>query len=875
MRTVVEELFCQVADLSPEERLRYFAEQEVGAEIRGQVEALLAFDSDSVNGLDIAISQVAQRAVARFDLRGSRCGHYVLDSLLGRGGMGSVYAAHRVDGEVCQRVAVKLLRPEAGAAELHRRFLAEREILAALSHRNIARLLDAGHREDGQPYLVMEHVAGKPVDEYAASLALRQKIALFLNVCSAVSYLHRNLVVHRDLKPSNILVNEEGEPKLLDFGIAKMLDLASDPTLTAMRMLTPSYASPEQFTGGAITTATDIYSLGAVLYKLLTGSCPRVSSGAPIPPPSQFAPELKGDLEMIVMKALRPEPQERYASVDALADDLRAHLECRPVQARSGERVYRARRFLARHWISAVASAAVVASLSLGLYLANHQRRIAEHRFEQLQKLSTRVLDLDVAIRDLPNSAEARRKLVAVSLQYLEGLSRDARGNLDLTSEIAQGYIRLAQIEGVNVEANLGDSAKAEEYLKRAEVLIDSVLAARPHDLVALYRAAMIDVDRMVDAYAESRRDDVVVHARHAVERLEALLPLEYAGHYSKEHVRQVQSAVAGRYVNIAVNFVNVGKYAEGALYSRRAADIAEAGGDSDVGRQSWSVQANALRYQGDLDGALDAIRRARKLAEQVTYSSANARLYNLYGPLMREGVILGEVDTVNLGRPDEAIPVLQSALDMAEEMARRDPKDNSSRIRLGTAAWALGDILRDREPGHALAVYDLGIRRLRETWNNPQAHRDSAVLLASSSYSLRRLHRVAEAKVRIEAALAALRDVKDYPAERVRLDGHADAVLSALADYEADVGSPQRALEIYRELLRKIAAWPPAPETNLQDATALSRIYREMARVARHAGRADLAGDFLSHRRDLWKHWDARLPNNSFVRRQLTATDD
>src|SRR5205085_1901761 len=184
---------------------------------------------------------------------------------------------------------------------------------------NIARLLDAGHCEDGQPYLAMEYVEGKTIDVYAAGLGVRRIVTLFLKVCAAVSYLHRNLVVHRDLKPSNILVTDEGEPKLLDFGIAKLLDLARESTLTGMRMLTPDYASPEQVTGGPITTATDIYSLGAVLYRLLTGRAPHTFTGdspgeiasaiagGSVTPPSRLAPGVKGDLEIILLKALRTE----------------------------------------------------------------------------------------------------------------------------------------------------------------------------------------------------------------------------------------------------------------------------------------------------------------------------------------------------------------------------------------------------------------------------------------------------------------------------------------------------------------------------------------------------------------------------------------
>jgi serine/threonine protein kinase len=188
--------------------------------------------------------------------------------------MGAVYSAERVDGETTPRVAVKLLRPGTGGPHIRHRFLTEYQILSSLSHPNIARLSDAGQFETEQPYLVMEYIEGKPTDLYAVGLSIREKITLFLKVCAAVGYLHRNFVVHRDLKPANILVTKEHEPKLLDFGIAKMLDLTTDSTATALRMLTPDYASPEQVEGHPVSTVTDIYSLGAVLYKLLTGGIP-------------------------------------------------------------------------------------------------------------------------------------------------------------------------------------------------------------------------------------------------------------------------------------------------------------------------------------------------------------------------------------------------------------------------------------------------------------------------------------------------------------------------------------------------------------------------------------------------------------------------
>src|SRR5581483_11003577 len=346
LRIDVDELFHEVADLSAEARAQYFREHGIGTATRQEIEALLKFDSGVSDSLDTDITQVAEFALRRLESQDKLCGPYKVGELLGRGGMGSVYLAERIDGEVTHQAAVKLLRPGADDPQIRQRFLAERQILASLSHPNIATLLDAGHREDGQPYLVMEYVEGKPIDLYTANLATRQKIGLFVKVCAAVSYLHRNLIVHRDLKPANILVTDQGEPKLLDFGIAKMLDLSTDLTQTSMRMLTPDYASPEQVTGSPITTASDIYSLGAVLYKLLTGSSPHESEGdsvgvivaaifsGRIKPPSSLVPALRGDLESIIMKALRPEPQERYATVEQFAEDLDNFLESRPIRPR-------------------------------------------------------------------------------------------------------------------------------------------------------------------------------------------------------------------------------------------------------------------------------------------------------------------------------------------------------------------------------------------------------------------------------------------------------------------------------------------------------------------------------------------------------------
>jgi len=298
-------------------------------------------------------------------------GSYRIVSLIGRGGMGCVYLAERSDGEIEQRVAIKLLRADGHRAAWRERFLRERQLLASLQHSSIVRVIDAGHTDDERPYLVMEHIEGVAIDVFAAKLDVRSRLKLFVRVCEGVAHAHRRLIIHRDLKPSNILVDASGQPKLLDFGIAKLLDDETELTLTADRLLTPKYASPEQLAGGPQTTATDVYSLGVVLYNILTGVTPRdhATNGLPdnVPVASFHNPEVPEDIDFVLKKALRTEPEERYVSVDEFAADIRDALEGRPVAARSGDSWYRARKIVRRSAIPLVASILVAGSLAGGL----------------------------------------------------------------------------------------------------------------------------------------------------------------------------------------------------------------------------------------------------------------------------------------------------------------------------------------------------------------------------------------------------------------------------------------------------------------------------------------------------------------------------
>jgi tetratricopeptide (TPR) repeat protein/tRNA A-37 threonylcarbamoyl transferase component Bud32 len=882
----VERLLDLAAQLPAGRRADFLAQECPDPLVRAEVESLLRYATGAEFYFEEAVQSVAHSLqVHRETSPGDVIGAYRVVSLLGRGGMGSVYLAERADGEIQKKVAVKLLRADGHRPIWRHRFLKERQLLSSLHHSSIVQLLDAGQTADRQPFLVMEYVEGVPIDVYAARIDVRARLKLFLRACDGVSHAHRHLIIHRDLKPSNILVDASGQPKLLDFGIAKLLDETGDATQTVERLLTPNYASPEQLIGEAQSTATDVYSLGAVLYKLLTGMAPReqnpAAPKAEIAPPSRLNPDVPRDVDFIVRKALRSEPEDRYSSVDEFANDVRAAIYWRPVQARSGDVWYRARRFLRRYWVPVGAMVLVIASLLTGLCIANWQRVIAERRFAQLRQLANKVVDLDRAIRILPGSTEARRHLVAASLEYLEGLSRETRQNLDLAQEIGDGYWRMARIQGVNAEFNLGDPAKAEVSLKKADTLFDTVLAARPQDRGALFRSALVAHDRMILADTDERYGDALAHASRAVERLETLMlhddprnPVRLDGFLRPGDAAQSErSGVALLYVNVALTHVNRHRYADGVRYARRAADLAQPiPSAQDLASGALSILANALRYQGDLDAALNTIREARRISENATYPSETARLFNRYGPILREGLILGEEGAINLDRPAEAIEAFQKALDMTEEAATKDLSDAASRSRVGSTARELGDVLRDRDPRRSLAVYDLGIQRLEETRNRLESRRDRAVLLAKSSYPLRLLHRASEARNRIDAAFAILKDTKDYPAERITLGSHVYTALCALADHEAESGDPRHALEIYRQLLDRVMTTNPDVFSDLRDAPKLSRIYTTLGVLYHRTGDAVSAEVINARRLELWRSWHQKLPQNPFIRRQFEA---
>jgi non-specific serine/threonine protein kinase/serine/threonine-protein kinase len=445
------------------------------SEIRSEVMALLDAHASAGSRYDHA-------AVSDDLTAGQTFGAYRIIRRLGAGGMGSVYLAARADDQFRRLAAVKTIRAELLDETTRRRFENERHTLAALEHPNIVRLLDGG-TENGLPYLVMDYVEGQPIDQYCRDrdLGISERLQLFRQLCGAVHYAHQNLIVHRDLKPANVLVTPQGVPKLLDFGIAKLLrpEYAAGAvgyTRTAARPMTLEYASPEQVRGQPVTTASDIYSLGVLLYKLLSGKHPfqeatasdyeleRAICETQARRPSESAPPaaarlLKGDLDAMALMAMRKEPQRRYASAEHLSEDVRRYLAGEPVAARGDSLLYRARKFAGRHRIAVAATvfaAVILAALGGDAYRQDRRNRRLVQGLRGFANFT--ISDLD-RVRKAPT--EAQNDIVRRAVDNLNALARDSAGDDSLRHDLVIGYLKMADLQGNLFKANTGNLAAA------------------------------------------------------------------------------------------------------------------------------------------------------------------------------------------------------------------------------------------------------------------------------------------------------------------------------------------------------------------------------------------------------------------------------
>jgi tetratricopeptide (TPR) repeat protein len=542
----IEAIFSEALAAPSEERnalieARSNGDQELAAEVASLLKACEVEESLT------ASRQLAPKAGRETGAESKAIGPYVLDRLLGRGGMGAVYLAHRADGQFEQQVAIKLIDLPLATGLFRDRFRQERQILAGLQHPFIARLLDGGVTASGDLYLAMEYVDGVPIHRFCAEkhLTEAQRLTLFLRVCEAVEFAHQNLVVHRDLKPDNILVADDGTPRLLDFGTAKLLSptLAvpgSELTREGYQSFTPQYASPEQVLGNPITTASDTYSLGVLLYLILTGAMPydlkefttaemlrAICEESPRRPSQATGADdrLDADLEAILLKALRKEPRERYLTAEQLASDIRAYLGGQPVAARQGTLRYRTCKFARRNRLALAGAAFLAVTLVAGVAgvawqarVADAERRKAEARSADLRLLSNSLLsELDEAIKQLPGSTGVQKLLVTRVLEHLDRMAQDAQGDRLTRLDLVDAYVRLGNIQGNPYDQNLGDPDGGLSSLDKAIALAEPLAPDGSSDQKALRALAIAQESRSEILFGTARTQEAIVSMQASV----------------------------------------------------------------------------------------------------------------------------------------------------------------------------------------------------------------------------------------------------------------------------------------------------------------------------------------------------------------------
>ncbi len=746
----IRAVYEQAEPLSAAERNQYLSQSCAGdPELRLEVESLLKAQSQAGSefmGRPAAdLMDPSGNSAATLSRIGRRIGPYEIVAEIGQGGMGEVYRAVRIDGQFDQQVAIKLVRVGMGSAFVVERFLHERQILATLNHPNIARLLDGGTTDEGMPYFVMELIEGDRIDSYCQTqkLSVTERLRLFLRVCAAVEYAHQRLVIHRDIKPSNILVTSDGIPKLLDFGIAKLLDPSVDAETTMARPMTLEYASPEQIRGELITTATDVYSLGIVLYQLLTGrspyrTAPRTphqwsqaitqtevqrpsgavlsplpgedrasSSTAPAtyahgilserePTPARLRRRLAGDIDSILLKALRKEPALRYGSVQQFAEDITRHLNGLPVTSTRGSWNYTARKFVARHRTGVAAVALVMVALVGGVVATERQARIArqqrakaQKRFDDVRQFSNSLIfEIHDALQDIPGTTPARNLLLDRAVQYLDRVAKDADGDSDLQRELAWGYQRLATVQGDATVSNVGQISAAEVSAKKAMTLFEAVAGANPKNVTDQLNVAMIHRQKaMSDAYYPDGRPEID-KALAITDRL-----MRSNGEDSKVRMeRALELQVIGACLDLS------GDHDRSAIAYRQSLEMVQEVAKSDPGYKNMPLRiAKAtvqlgfeLSHTGALDAAQKEIQSGVSSYETLLKPGAQT---DAIRDLAQSRFRLGIVQEMH-GDFAGANATFQEAREALAPLAKADPQNILYHVDVLSADFELGRLL-------------------------------------------------------------------------------------------------------------------------------------------------------------------------------------
>ena len=670
----IKDVFAAVVELPPPERGAVL--NDTDTEIRVEVERLLHGHEQALQFIEKPIfveKGLAESVETKDNYIGKKIGNYLILEKIGAGGMGAVYLAGREGFE--QRVAIKLIKRGMDSEAIVKRFFLERRILSRLNHPFITRLFDGGTTADGLPYFVMEHVDGLPLLEFCSrhEFDTGERLDLFLRICSAVSFAHQNLVVHRDLKPSNILVTHDGTPKLLDFGIAKLLDTDSEATATQARILTPEYASPEQLNGLPITTSADVYSLGVVLYELLSGTRPFTSesknyqeivnlvlSKEPVRPSVVVSSQLsvvskktggigqlttndeqrkipkskiqnpkflRGDIDNIVLKALRKEPERRYASVQEFAEDIKRNLAGLPVTATADSPGYRFRKFVGRNKIGTAIAALFLFLAGVSIWqgmIANRERGKAEKRLTEIRGLAKSLMnETNDSLKKIPGNIAMQKALAEKSVALLDSLANDETNDATLLVELADAYTKFAEIQNLSFR----EYDKSITNLKKVEAIYKKILQTDPGNVKirrSLYAAQM----RITEALRYSnRREELFLLDDEIIENQQELIRLEPENTSHRGNL----AAVFGLFGEIAVVFE---KKEESAKNFQKGIEII----DQAIERQKskdgspksraevarfYLIKGWLLKGSGEKERAIENYRNAAGIAAQVFLEDA------------------------------------------------------------------------------------------------------------------------------------------------------------------------------------------------------------------------------------------------------------
>lgn len=929
----VQTLFLDSVDLPIDERIRYLDTACGGDdELRHEIESLLATDEDSGALLETVVREEASTLFDAQVLIGERLGIYRILKEIGRGGMGSVYLALRDDQEFRKEVALKIVKRGMDTADVLERFRHERQILANLDHPYIARLFDGGSTHDGVPFFVMEYIEGRPVDVFCRDNALDvpARCELFLRILEAVAYAHRNLVVHRDLKPANILITADGTPKLLDFGVAKLLSGDGEPDQTrstVIRPFTPGYASPEQVRGLTITTSSDIYSLGAILYEMLIGKraqpieintpaeIERVVCNTAVSRPSLQDRGLSSDLDNIVLMAMRKEPERRYQSAVQFAEDLRRHLEGRPVLARQSSVAYSMGKFVMRNRLpvaaAAIACLALIAGLVISLAqtqraeasqrateaqrqialrqtalaeaagleakrqrdLADQQRSLADVQRDDAQQQKTladnRVKDIltlvnhtmfDVhdAIAKLPGSVAARRTLVKTTLEYLESLQNEVGLDDGMREALCVAYYKIALIQGDAQGASLQDFKGAEANLLKAQTLLMPAYNRSPNSPTMMLRLIEVRATLADLMYRSGRREQAV---QQYIDLIPVARRLSLAPDCPLECRTQestIENAVTYELLNFdpsrALDHANRGIALERELMAKYPTEpsLKQALGSL------TAAAGGAYRGLGELEKSAAAYRESIDAREELLRIDPNdsALRRNLLIAYGNYSMLLGVPWSPNLGRADEARAAAAKGVELARQMVASDPNNATARHDLGMILSRFGMIDTGPE-GAGESLKSLEEARsliepiLAANPQNTETANQIATILEYEGHRQQSLGQSAEAAATYRRGLALLQPFFDARNGTVMVQYI--ALQMKLADVEASAGDTGDALKLSRDAIAETEQFiAPSPRSDIHLAS-LAAAWSNLATIQARMKRAEDARQSAEAARKLW----------------------